>query len=45
MKLNKLLLILIPFLCLFFLTGWNMDGSGVETKAYVIAMGIDNRRN
>ena len=44
MKLNKLLLILIILVCLFFLTGCS-DGRGVETKAYVIAMGIDNRRN
>lgn len=44
MKLSKLLLFLISLLCLFFLTGCNTAGSGVETKAYVIAIGIDNRR-
>lgn len=43
MRFHKFLLILISFLCLFLLTGCTMDGSGVETKAYVIAMGIDNR--
>ncbi len=43
MKLNKILLILIILLCLFMLTGcYNSDG--VETKAYVIAIGIDKRR-
>lgn len=42
MKLNKVLLILITLLCLFLLTGcYNSDG--VETKAYVIAIGIDKR--
>lgn len=44
MKLNRILLILISLICLLFLTGCT-EGQGVETKAYVIAMGIDNRRN
>lgn len=42
MKLNKVLLILITLACLFLLTGcYNSDG--VETKAYVIALGVDTR--
>lgn len=45
MKLNKLLLILISLISIFFLTGCTTNGQGVETKAYVIAMGIDKRRN
>ncbi len=40
MKLNKFVLILITLSCLFLLTGcYNSDG--VETKAYVIAVGLD----
>jgi len=42
MKINKLLIILILFFGLIFLTGCTRE-TGVETKAYVIAMGIDNR--
>ena len=42
MKINKILIILILFGGLIFLTGCT-PGTGVETKAYVIAMGIDNR--
>ena len=42
MKLNRFLLILITLSCLFLLTGcYNSDG--VETRAYVIALGIDSR--
>lgn len=44
MKLNRVLLISISLICLFFLTGCTTNGQGVETKAYVIAMGIDKRR-
>lgn len=44
MKLHKCLLLLLMLICLLFLTGCS-EGQGVETKAYVIAMGIDNRRN
>lgn len=42
MKLNKLFIIIIMLLGLLFLTGCTA-ATGVETKAYVIAMGIDNR--
>lgn len=42
MKLNKFFVILILFFGLFFLSGCTRE-TGVETKAYVIAMGIDNR--
>lgn len=45
MKLNRIFIFLISLICLLFLTGCTTDGQGVETKAYVIAMGIDNRRN
>jgi len=41
-KLNKILIIFILFFGLIFLTGCTPE-TGVETKAYVIAMGIDNR--
>ena len=44
MKFNKLCIIFIMLLGLFFLTGCTA-ATGVETKAYVIAMGIDERRN
>ena len=43
MKLNKFYIIFIMLLGLLFLTGCTA-ATGVETKAYVIAMGIDNRR-
>lgn len=42
MKLNKLFIIFIMILGLICLTGCTAE-TGVETKAYVIAMGIDNR--
>lgn len=42
MKLNRFLLILIILSCLLFLTGC-YDSSGVETKAYAVAIGIDKR--
>lgn len=45
MKLNRILLIVISLICILLLTGCTTNGQGVETKAYVIAMGIDNRRN
>ncbi len=40
MRLNKFLLILISLSCLCLLTGC-YDSDGIETKAYVIAVGID----
>ena len=42
MKLNKFLLIFIMLFGLIFLTGCTAE-TGVETKAYVIAIGVDNR--
>lgn len=42
MKLNKFTIFFILILTLFLLTGCNAP-TGVETKAYVIALGIDNR--
>lgn len=42
MRLNKLLLVFIILFGLFFLSGCTAE-TGIETKAYVIAMGIDNR--
>lgn len=42
MKLNKFLLIFIMLLGVIFLTGCTAE-TGVETKAYVIAIGVDNR--
>lgn len=43
MKLKKALFILMLIICLYFLTGCTNDGQGVESKAYVIAIGIDKR--
>ncbi len=42
MRFKNFLLFLILFICMFFLTGCYTSQS-VETKAYVVAMGIDNR--
>lgn len=42
MKLNKIFIISFLLLILLLLTGCNAP-TGVETKAYVIAMGIDIR--
>lgn len=43
MKLTKTLFILMLLICLYFLTGCTNNGQGVESKAYVIAIGIDKR--
>lgn len=43
MKIKTILLILITLLCLFFLTGC-YNANGIETKAYVVALGLDVRR-
>ena len=44
MRLNNFCIVIIILFGLFFLTGCTPE-SGVETKAYVIAMGLDKRRN
>ena len=42
MRFKNFLLFLILFICMFFFIGCYTSQS-VETKAYVVAMGIDNR--